>query len=79
MHRHATDRIDHEALRRLAVVLLSLAAMVWAVLHRFYRTPEAEMRITTEATAGMLVFALFNVLLMSGRLYAAWKDSNHGR
>ena len=63
----------------LTVVLLSLAVMVWAVLRRFYVLPEAEMRITTEATAGMLTFALFNVLLMSGRLYAAWKDSNRGR
>jgi cellulose synthase (UDP-forming) len=63
----------------LAVVLLSLATMGWALFRRLYRMPEAEVRITTEATAGMLAFAAINVALMSGRLYAAWKDSDHGR
>jgi cellulose synthase (UDP-forming) len=63
----------------LAVVLLSLATMGWALFRRLYRMPEAEVRITTEATAGMLVFAALNAVLMSGRLYAAWKDSDHGR
>jgi hypothetical protein len=63
----------------LAVVLLSLATMGWALFRRLYRTPEAEVRITTEATAGMLVFAALNAVLMSGRLYAAWKVSDHGR
>jgi cellulose synthase (UDP-forming) len=61
----------------LTVVLLSLAAAVWTVLRRLFWMAEAEMRITTEATAGMLAFAAFNVVLMSGRLYAAWKDSDH--
>jgi cellulose synthase (UDP-forming) len=61
----------------LTVVLLSLATMGWAVIRRLFRMPEAEMRITTEATAGMLIFAAINVVLMSGRLYAAWKDSDH--
>lgn len=59
----------------VAVVLLSLALIVWALTGRLYRMGEGEVRITTEAMAGMLVFAAFNVALMSGRLYAAWKDS----
>ncbi|HUP62911.1 MAG TPA: glycosyltransferase family 2 protein [Thermoanaerobaculia bacterium] len=61
----------------LTVVLLSLAIMGSAILRRLYRMPEPEMRITTEATVGMLAFAAFNIVLMSGRLYAAWKDSDH--
>src|SRR5215216_4988617 len=34
MQRHATDRIDHEALRRLAVVLLMLAAIAESIALR---------------------------------------------
>ena len=34
MHRHATDRIDHEALRRLAVVLLTLASITESIALR---------------------------------------------
>jgi cellulose synthase (UDP-forming) len=60
----------------LTVVLLSLAMIAWALTRRLYRMAEGEVRITTEAMAGMLVFAAFNVVLMSGRLYAAWKDSD---
>jgi len=63
----------------LTVVLVSVAIASQAVIRRFLWMPEAEMRITTEATAGMLAFAAINVVLMSGRLYAAWKDSDHGQ
>src|SRR5215216_2948946 len=34
MQRHATDRIDHEALRRLAVVLLTLASIAESIALR---------------------------------------------
>ena len=60
----------------LGVVLLSISAALVAFVRRFWFVPEAEVRITTEATAGMLAFALVNCLLMSGRLYSAWKDSD---
>lgn len=60
----------------IGVVLLSVATVVWAVTRRLYFTPEAEVRITTEAAAGMIGFVIINVAFMSGRLYAAWKDSD---
>jgi cellulose synthase (UDP-forming) len=63
----------------IGVVLLSVAVVAWAVIRRLVLMPEAEVRITTEASAGMIGFALLNVLLMSGRLYAAWKDSDPKR
>ena len=60
----------------LGVVLLSFGAVIQAVIRRLYFMPEGEVRITTEATAAMIGFAMVNCLFMSGRLYAAWKDSN---
>jgi len=59
----------------LTVVVLSMASMVWTVIHRLRFASEAEVRITTEATAGMLAFVAINIAFMSGRLYAAWTDS----
>ncbi len=59
----------------LSVVMLSVASMVWTVIHRLRFASEAEVRITTEATAGMLAFVAINIAFMSGRLYAAWTDS----
>jgi cellulose synthase (UDP-forming) len=60
----------------LLVVLVSVAAAAASFVRRFWFLPEAEMRITSEATAGMIGFAIVNCFLMSGRLYAAWKDSD---
>jgi cellulose synthase (UDP-forming) len=59
-----------------AVVLMSAATVLWAVVRRLFYLSEAEVRITTEATAGMIAFVTINVVFMSGRLYAAWKDSD---
>mgnify|MGYP001794820847 CR=1 FL=1 len=71
-----TGNLSRMAAVPLTVVLLSLALIVWALIGRLYRMSEGEVRITTEAMAGMLAFATFNAILMSGRLYAAWKDSD---
>jgi len=59
----------------LSVVVVSLATVVWTIVRRLTVMPEAEVRITTEVTAGMIGFLMINVLFMSGRLYAAWIDS----
>ncbi|MFZ2493658.1 MAG: glycosyltransferase [Thermoanaerobaculia bacterium] len=59
----------------LAVAAVSAAAVAWALFRRLYLLPESEVRITTEVAAGMIGFAAVNVVFMSGRLYAAWKDS----
>jgi cellulose synthase (UDP-forming) len=59
----------------LTVVLLSVGAVAASFVRRFHYLSEAEVRISTEATAGMIGFAVFNCLLMSGRLFAAWHDS----
>lgn len=58
----------------LAVLALSLLALVWTVYIQLYVLPESEVLITTEVTLGMVTFAVMNALLMSGRLYAAWVD-----
>ena len=51
--------------------LITVAATIW---RRLFTMPEAEARITTEVAAGMIGFLMINVLFMSGRLYAAWRD-----
>ncbi len=58
----------------LAMLAISLATIVWTVYRQLYVVPESEVLIRTEVTLGMVTFALINVLMMSGRLYAAWDD-----
>ena len=58
----------------LTVVALSVLALAWTTYMQLYVIPESEVLITTEVTLGMATFAIMNVLLMSGRLYAAWID-----
>ncbi|HYC61836.1 MAG TPA: glycosyltransferase [Thermoanaerobaculia bacterium] len=58
----------------MAVLVISLLAIAWTVYMQLYVVPESEVLITTEVTFGMTAFALMNVVLMSGRLYAAWID-----
>ena len=58
----------------LAIILISLMTVAATIYSRLYVIPEAEVRITTEVTGGMIVFLLANVVLMSGRLWAAWTD-----
>ena len=57
----------------LVLVAASVAALLWTAYRRLLVVPESEVRITTELTLGMAAFALLNVVLMSGRIYAAWK------
>jgi cellulose synthase (UDP-forming) len=58
----------------LAVLVISLLAIVWTAYQQLYVMPESEVLITTEVTLGMVTFAMINAALMSGRLYAAWVD-----
>ena len=57
----------------LAVIAVSAAAVAWTVIRRLYVMPEAEVRISTEGTLGMLGFLVLNTIFMGGRVYAAWK------
>jgi len=58
----------------LTITITSLATLAAVLVRRFYLMSEAEVRITTEVAAGMVGFLMINVVFMSGRLYAAWKD-----
>ena len=58
----------------LTITLGSLATLAAVIVRRLFFLPEAEVRITTEVAAGMIAFLMINVVFMSGRLYAAWKD-----
>jgi cellulose synthase (UDP-forming) len=58
----------------LLVIALSAAAAAWTVYRRLYVVPEAEVRISTEGTLGMLGFLVLNTIFMGGRVFAAWKD-----
>jgi cellulose synthase (UDP-forming) len=58
----------------LAMLAVSFTTIGWTIYRQLYVIPESEVLITTEVTLGMVTFALINVVLMSGRLYAAWAD-----
>jgi len=58
----------------LTITIASLVTVAAVVIRRLYFMSEAEERITTEVAAGMTAFLMINVLFMSGRLYAAWRD-----
>ncbi len=58
----------------LTIIVGSFATLIAVLVRRLYWMPEAEVRITTEVAAGMAGFLMINVVFMSGRLYAAWKD-----
>lgn len=59
----------------LIMILISGATAVWTIYLRLYELPEPQVRISTEVTAGMLLFLLMNCIYVSGRIYAAWVDS----
>jgi cellulose synthase/poly-beta-1,6-N-acetylglucosamine synthase-like glycosyltransferase len=59
----------------LFVIVLSIVTIAWTVFRQLYATPEPEVLITTEVTVGMVFFLMVNIVLMSGRVYAAWMDS----
>ena len=67
-------------LARVPAVMIaaSIASVLWTIYSRLYRLPEAQVRISTEATAGMLLFLTMNAIFMSGRLWAAWRDRDRG-
>lgn len=58
----------------LALIALSIVAVAWSFWMQLYVLPESEVLITTEVTVSMIVFALINIVLMSGRIVAAWRD-----
>jgi cellulose synthase (UDP-forming) len=58
----------------VTMIALSLLTVLWTIFMQLFVIPEPEVLITTEVTFGMLVFLMTNVVLMSGRLYAAWVD-----
>jgi cellulose synthase (UDP-forming) len=56
------------------VIAVSIATLVYTAIRQLFIVPESEVLIRTEVTFGMVTFTLFNSILMSGRLYAAWID-----
>lgn len=62
----------------LLLIIFSAITVTWTVFMQLFVVPEPEVLITTEVTFGMLMFLLANVVLMSGRIYAAWVDRERG-
>lgn len=60
----------------LITIALSIITIVWTVIRQLFLVPESEVLITTEVTVGMVIFLMINIVLMSGRVYAAWVDSS---
>jgi cellulose synthase (UDP-forming) len=58
----------------IAIIAFCVMTLLWTLFRQLFVLPESEVRITTEVTLGMTVFTFVNVILMSGRLYAAWVD-----
>src|SRR5713226_5639804 len=56
----------------LLVISTSVLTAAWMVYRELFVVAESEVLITTEVTLAMLGFMATNVVLMSGRLYAAW-------
>ena len=63
----------------LITIALSIVTIAWTVFRQLFIVPESEVLITTEVTVGMVMFLMINVVLMSGRVYAAWIDSREAR
>lgn len=58
----------------IAIVFASAATLLWTTFMQLFVTPEAEVRLTTEVTLGMVAFTILNAIFMGGRIYAAWQD-----
>ncbi len=58
----------------LAILFLSAVTVATVIIRRLYYIDESEVRITTEATYGMIGFLIVNCVFMSGRVFAAWQD-----
>lgn len=63
----------------LTVIGLSAVSIAWSFWMQLYVLPESEVLITTEVTLAMTAFATINMLLMSGRVFAAWTDRAGGK
>jgi cellulose synthase (UDP-forming) len=59
----------------LFVIMLSIVTIASTVIRQLFFVHESEVLITTEVTFGMVMFLMINIVLMSGRVYAAWVDS----
>lgn len=59
----------------LLTIGLSIVTIAWTFFRQLFIVPESEVLITTEVTMGMVMFLMINIVLMSGRVYAAWVDS----
>ena len=58
----------------LSVIAISAATVIAVIFQRLYFLDESKVRMTTEATFGMIGFLFVNAVFMSGRLWAAWQD-----
>ncbi len=58
----------------LSVIGMSFVTVAVALWQRLYVLDETHVRVTTEATYGMIAFLIVNLMLMSGRVWAAWQD-----
>ena len=59
----------------LITIGVSIITIAWTIVRQLFFVPESEVLITTEVTVGMVMFLMINIVLMSGRVYAAWVDS----
>ena len=60
----------------LMTIAVSIVTIAWTIVRQLFFVPESEVLITTEVTVGMVMFLMINIVLMSGRVYAAWVDSS---
>jgi cellulose synthase (UDP-forming) len=70
------QRADFWKLARVPFIVIATSVLTaaWMVYRQLFVLAESEVLITTEVTLAMLGFMAMNVVLMSGRLYAAWVD-----
>jgi cellulose synthase (UDP-forming) len=66
------------ALVPLIIIASSIVSVAYTLYRQLFVVPESEVRITTEVTFGMTGFAIMNAVLMSGRVYAAFRDRERG-
>ena len=59
----------------LLTIGLSVITIIWTIVRQLYIVAESEVLISTEVTVGMVLFLMINIVLMSGRIFAAWIDS----
>ncbi|MEX2284488.1 MAG: glycosyltransferase family 2 protein [Gemmatimonadota bacterium] len=72
-HRGRVLRLAWPQLTLLALYLLTVA---WTIYQRLWRTPEAEVVLSSEAVWGMVGFATFALLMHAGAFYGAWEATH---